>query len=632
VIPAARDLRAWPLAAWPLAALVALAPLGGGATASTSLLVLHTAVAAALVAVAFAPRDGRALPAALPLAAAFLAWCLVGVLRAGYLFGSLTAVWDVLMALCVLWVAWRVAVVVPFARALCGLVILWATVQSCVALLQHAFDPATRAPGSFLNPNHLAAYLNLGLGLALGRLHARRGRDPWAASACALIVAAQLLAVASRGALLALVVVLVGAAWMAARGRRARVALRVGAVALLVLASVAVAARFRGPEDVYRYARIEMWRASAVAAREHPVAGLGPGMFEHVAARYNFPRQEGPVRYGRTFRSTHSQYLDVLVETGAIGLVLFLAVTGAALAGLAVRVRRRSGRGGGLRRGALLGLVLLAIQGIVEPVLRSPAVALTAAAIVGLGLSTRCVGAGMRPRRRTSWRLLVPAAGVAAGVYYAAVLAPWLGDLHFRHLLAAGGDAARFRVELTAALRHNPFQPHYYATAARAILDSQARLDHASYTICYNYAAKAAMLHPADPRFLLLEAEVVRRGSTEVFGDRAGLERADELYRSAVERAPTDPRPAATLAGFLLALDRPAEALHGADAALAIEPHFQGAHRIRVEALRRMGRDGAAARERMRMETEARELLSYRPQNGYEALILGREGYRAHRN
>jgi hypothetical protein len=140
------------------------------------------------------------------------------------------------------------------------------------------------------------------------------------------------------------------------------------------------------------------------------------------------------------------------------------------------------------------------------------------------------------------------------------------------------------------------------------------------------------MLHPADPRFLLLEAEVVRRGSTEVFGDRAGLVRADELYRSAVERAPTDPRPAATLAGFLLALDRPAEALHGADAALAIEPHFQGAHRIRVEALRRMGREGAAARERMRMETEARELSSYRPQNGYEALILGREGYRAHRN
>jgi hypothetical protein len=45
-----------------------------------------------------------------------------------------------------------------------------------------------------------------------------------------------------------------------------------------------------------------------------------------------------------------------------------------------------------------------------------------------------------------------------------------------------------------------------------------------------------------------------------------------------------------------------------------------------------MGREGAAARERMRMETEARELSSYRPQNGYEALILGREGYRAHRN
>ena len=125
-------------------------------------------------------------------------------------------------------------------------------------------------------------------------------------------------------------------------------------------------------------------------------------------------------------------------------------------------------------------------------------------------------------------------------------------------------------------------------------------------------------------RASMLQAEVNRRAFEEVFGDPRAREDALEAYAAAVAAAPSDPAPAAGLAGFLLDLGRDEEALGAAEHALSIEPNFILARRMRLEALRRLGRgqeEAAAARD---LQSRLRELKGYVPRNGYEERILDR--------
>ena len=597
-----------------LALIVTLAPWGGGGTSSTALLVLHSLALAAL-ALSLGARDRTGpMPGAFWIGAAFVLWCALGTARAGYRYASFTMTWDVIVAAMLLWVSWRVCRQPRARQALVLAMLASATVQASWAILQGVRVWPLRAAGGFLNPNHTAAFLNLALGLGAARLVSRRGKAPWTAVSLGVILWAQLWPVASRGGLVALVLGTAGGVMVLARTPRARWAVAGAVGALALVAAVAIGARFSGPEDVYRFARIGIWQGSVQAAREHPVAGVSPGMFEHLAAQYNFPRDEGPVRYGRSFRSAHSQYLEVLVETGAVGLLLFLTAGGLLLA----RLRRGAGDDAdGFRQGALLGLAALAIQGLVEPVLSTPAVAMGVAIVAGAALAGP--GATRRLPRRLDVRVLLVAVGVGAGLYQIAVLSPWLAERH-RTRMDAAPDLDSFRRALGGALRHNPFQAYFYDRAARRLLDSIDRLDPTTYTLCYNYAATAARLHPADPWLHVDLARISRRGAREVFGSAVGLQEAVEHYARATREAPTDPRPWVEMAGLLLDLQRDEDALQVAERALTIEPNFLDAHRVRLAALERLGRD--ASRARSDLEASLRAVDGYQPQNEYEAVIV----------
>jgi O-antigen ligase len=599
-----------------LAAVPILSPFGGGGSSSNALLVLQILIVLGVLAAWRTGRGAEPLPPALWLALGFSGWCLLGTLRASYGFGSFTTTVEVLGTLGIFWAAWR-AGAMPGARPVLGAAILGAaSLQAGIAIADGFLHWGHRSAGTFVNSNHTAAFLNLGLGVAVaGILASRRLRWPGLAVA-GLVLWAQLWPVASRGGLVALVTVLGAGLVVQARSRRQRWLAAAIAAALLVLAVLALSYRFSSTDDVYRYARLGIWRASLEPVGEHPVAGVGPGMFEHVAERYNFPRDEGPVRFTKRFHSTHSQYLEILVETGGVGLLLMLGLG----AGLATRLRRAAGEVRWLRTGALLGLGTLIVHGAVETVLSAPAVALTAAALAGAALAEKAP----TPRpgsRRTDPGLLWPALSLALGLFYLLILAPWLGDRHFARMNAAQ-DPAAFRGELAAALRHNPLQPYYYFRATQRLLAGLDRLDPASYSICYNYAAKAARLNPSDPWLHTYRARVSRRGAWEVFPDRAGAEEALRHYRRAVEEAPADPRHVLEMGGLLLVLGRGEEALAAADAALALEPHFLEAHRLRIASLEHLGREEAAAEARRERQASIRAIGDYRPRSDYEAAIL----------
>jgi O-antigen ligase len=203
----------------------------------------------------------------------------------------------------------------------------------------------TRAHATLDDPNALASFLVLGIGLAVGvawsseRWTARRVVSALAA----LLAGVALMTTVSRAGWFALAIsavaiaaTLPGAAFASrARVRLVRMAGRgvtVFAVTALLLWSLALTVTpkhvdLAAPETPWQAlvqtldpresvdrmlkGRLLLWRASLDFAREHPVLGLGLGQFPRLYASY-------PGSHGA--ENTHNFFLQVLAEAGLIGL------------------------------------------------------------------------------------------------------------------------------------------------------------------------------------------------------------------------------------------------------------------------------------------------------------------------
>ncbi len=98
---------------------------------------------------------------------------------------------------------------------------------------------------------------------------------------------------------------------------------------------------------------------------DHPLVGVGPGMFKFYAEEYG--NEIGTLRRIEGARRAHSLFLEVAAENGGIGLALFLSLFFLALVGL-TRARRllleRDPELAGLVTGYLLALISYMATGI----------------------------------------------------------------------------------------------------------------------------------------------------------------------------------------------------------------------------------------------------------------------------
>jgi O-antigen ligase len=91
-----------------------------------------------------------------------------------------------------------------------------------------------------------------------------------------------------------------------------------------------------GADDSIRSRANEML-AAALAFAEHPIVGVGPGLFPSYYPRY--ANQIG-IKVEHSDRQAHNLFLGVAAELGIVGLALFLGIVGVVLRDL-VRARRR---------------------------------------------------------------------------------------------------------------------------------------------------------------------------------------------------------------------------------------------------------------------------------------------------
>ncbi len=196
--------------------------------------------------------------------------------------------------------------------------------------LQHRH--ATREPfAAFTGPNQLAAFLVLTLPLALGAaIDARpRGIAAFAPPALALGLGAVVLVL--TGSLGGWVSLACAAAAFAAlaltrkRGRPAAVALGAAAAALAVgLLLFSPLLEKAAAKSHSLHVRRAYWTAAGRVIAERPLLGVGLGNFED-----HYARVKGDIQ--QEVRQVHNDYLQVLAETGLVGLLAFAAFLGVGL-------------------------------------------------------------------------------------------------------------------------------------------------------------------------------------------------------------------------------------------------------------------------------------------------------------
>jgi O-antigen ligase len=187
-------------------------------------------------------------------------------------------------------------------------------------LVARLFRKCDRARGLYSIYMTLAGVLSLVLVTSLPRLLEAPRRPAWAAPAW-LVSAVALALTAVRGAWLGVGVGVLGVVLVGRRRWAALVAVVLLAVGVLVLLPAVRhrAATIGDPSDPTTRDRLAMWQGGLAIARDHWLTGIGPGRVEQV-----YPRYAPPEAIRRERGHLHNSPLQILVERGVPGLVLWL--------------------------------------------------------------------------------------------------------------------------------------------------------------------------------------------------------------------------------------------------------------------------------------------------------------------
>jgi hypothetical protein len=141
------------------------------------------------------------------------------------------------------------------------------------------------------NPNHLAGYLNVGIAAAIGLgVHAESARQraiPWAVSA--LLIAIQIW-VASRGGVIAMVLVVIASAWVHRRafndGHRSTAFALLGLAAITSVLVIALADDARRELLDTDGGKLRSFAGMMPVIKAYPIWGTGRGAFESAFTEY----------------------------------------------------------------------------------------------------------------------------------------------------------------------------------------------------------------------------------------------------------------------------------------------------------------------------------------------------------
>jgi polysaccharide biosynthesis protein PslG len=277
-----------------------------------------------------------------------------------------------------------------------------------VKLLEGGEIAEHRAQASFAHPAVLAFFLVMAFPCALCLGLAGRGLRRWALIAGAALILGALMLTLTRGAIVAVGVVLaLLLVWQPFRK-----------VIVVLLASVAAFTAINGDallrshdaalvttrlatiggQEAQTNPRIRIYKGAPSMLENHPLLGVGAGNFPDIAARYDLRDLDGSV-----FEHAHDVPLTVAIELGLLGLAA-LGAFAAAVAGTCVRALRARDAWFDLRLAAVSGIVGLTACSILDYPLRTNVIVAVFMLEVGvlMGLRQRQLSDGGPPRLAAS--------------------------------------------------------------------------------------------------------------------------------------------------------------------------------------------------------------------------------------
>jgi O-Antigen ligase len=296
-------------------------------------------------------------------------------------------------------------------------------------------------------------------------------------------------------------------------------------VLVLVLKSGAIADEFRGSSktevtqspnrlaDLSSSNRWTWWKEAWQLWQDAPVGGKGAGTFE-IARR--------PIRVGSIVTTEpHNLPLQFLAETGIVGFLLLLGLTGAGATAAVCAVRKADALERGAACALAIGLGAFALHSLVE--IHWEFVAVTAPAFFVLGV---LVGLGARRSARPPRAVPVAATAVATGALYS-LAAPY--------------------------------------ASSRLVDSAYEAIDRGDIPAAVADARSAQWLNPlsTDPLFALGDAESAR------LHEAAALAH----YRDAVRLQPENSSTWYALGSFEFFTGRYRDALHDLDRAYGLDPY-----------------------------------------------------------
>jgi O-antigen ligase/tetratricopeptide (TPR) repeat protein len=316
---------------------------------------------------------------------------------------------------------------------------------------QPLFEPVLRARGPFIDPDHFAGFLAIVFPLALGcalfpNLLTPR-RAPLAfriqCGLASFVIFLAILLSLSRGGWIAMIVGTIVMSMLAApRGapsdQPASGLARIGGVRLAVIGIVVMLGAsmiFIGPEarvdTVTRLneagaeidtivGRIEAWKGGVALIRDFPVFGVGLGGWPEIFERYELPPWQ--VLF---FAQAHNDYIQLLAETGIVGLALFAWLAVRIIRKVVAGARSMEASAGPIFAALTGGIAAACVVEVFDFDLRIPAVALMLAVVAGLLLRLTTTGSGSADKsasRPWAIRARAVAVSMAAIVLVAATL------------------------------------------------------------------------------------------------------------------------------------------------------------------------------------------------------------------
>lgn len=271
-----------------------------------------------------------------------------------------------------------------------------------------------RVSGSLGNPNLLGGILAAFIPVAIGLLMGMEGGRPVRLAVMVVFCLLAILSIAAsgtRGSLLGLASGLLFLAWFSHRrqagGRRANLTIPLVALAAFLIIGYIMRERLLELSSLGEgtaRVRLVIWSGALALIAANPFLGYGPGTFQII-----FPEVRNPMYsiLGTSHNTLHAhcEYLEILVEVGLVGALLFVWIAVMVL-GSSLRGRDGTRRKLGLvDAGVLAGLIAFLGEAFVSVSLRWPPGAFLFALLCGLLLAG---GPGEpRPIPRISGLLLV---------------------------------------------------------------------------------------------------------------------------------------------------------------------------------------------------------------------------------